>query len=327
MTGHPAPATAQVSDLTVRYGGTTALDRLSVTFTAGAICGLLGRNGSGKTTLLSTIAAFRPPTSGTVRVDGGDPYDDHSTAARICLIREGADVFDGDRVRQVLTLAHRLRPFFDHGYALRLLDRFRIPTNKRVRHLSRGQRSALACVLGLASRAPLTMFDETHLGMDAPSRYAFVEELLADYAEHPRTVVIATHLIGEFSSLFEHVVVIDRGRLLVADTVEALLAKAAAVTGPADEVAALTDAYADRLTVVAQRRLGDTAAVTVFGPAAGELAQAADEAGLRPEAVPLQDLVVHLTDGTPTTAPAGAPGASTGARGTSAGTEGKEEPR
>ena len=81
--------------------------------------------------------------------------------------------------------------------------------------MSQGQRSALGVILGLASRCPLTIFDESYLGMDAPSRYAFYDELLADYLAYPRTIVLSTHLIEEVSSLFEEVVIIDRGRLLI----------------------------------------------------------------------------------------------------------------
>ena len=56
------------------------------------------------------------------------------------------------------------------------------------------------------------MFDEPHLGMDAPSRYAFYDELLADYIAHPRTIIVSTHLIDEMAALLEDVVIIDHGR-------------------------------------------------------------------------------------------------------------------
>ena len=88
-------------------------------------------------------------------------------------------------------------------------------------------------VVGLAARAPLTIFDESHLGLDAPSRYAFYDELLADYAERPRTVILSTHLIEEVSRLFEEVVIIDRGRLVLHEETDAVRARGVAVTGPA----------------------------------------------------------------------------------------------
>ena len=69
-------------------------------------------------------------------------------------------------------------------------------------------------IVGLASRAPLTFFDEPYLGLDAVARQLFYDRLLSDYAEHPRTVVLSTHLIDEVSNLLEHVLVIDDGRIL-----------------------------------------------------------------------------------------------------------------
>jgi ABC-2 type transport system ATP-binding protein len=282
--------TVEVKDLTLRYGKTTALDRLSFTLDGGRIYGLIGRNGSGKTSLLSVLAAFRRASDGAVRVDGEDPYENERITRQMCLIRESGEIFP-DRVHRVLAFARRLRPRWDQEYAERLVDRFKLPLHKRTPQLSRGQRSALACILGLASRAPLTMFDESYLGMDAPSRYTFYEELLADYAAHPRTIILSTHLIEEFGSLFEEVVLIDRGQLLVQDETDALRARGAAVVGPADVV----DRFVAGLTVLSERRLGATRSATVDGPLTPAQRDRAKAEGLQVEPVPLQDLFVHLT--------------------------------
>src|ERR1700709_1464569 len=118
-----------------------------------------------------------------------------------------------------------------------MLSDFRLPTNRRIKKLSRGQLSAVGVIVGLASRAPLTFFDEPYLGLDAVARQLFYDRLLADYAEHPRTIVLSTHLIEEISDLLEHVLLIDHGRILLADDAETLRATALTVTGPARQVA------------------------------------------------------------------------------------------
>jgi len=110
----------ELQDLSVRYGATRALERVSLRIEPGVICGLLGRNGSGKTTLLSTIAAFRRPTSGSVRVDGEDPFEHPRVMAGICLIREGGDLLE-DRVDAVLRYAGRVRSTWDAALAHRLV--------------------------------------------------------------------------------------------------------------------------------------------------------------------------------------------------------------
>lgn len=135
------------------------------------------------------------------------------------------------------------------------------------------------------------MFDEPHLGMDAPNRYAFYDELLADYAAHPRTVVLSTHLIDEAASLFEDVVIIDHGRLLVHDTAEQLRALGAEITGPATAV----DTSTVGMSILAERRLGSTKSVVAIDAITDDQRAQAAVTGVEIGPVPLQDLFVHLT--------------------------------
>jgi ABC-2 type transport system ATP-binding protein len=287
------PLTLVADGLTVRYGDVTAVDDLSLTLEPGRIYGLLGRNGSGKTSLLSALAAFRRPSAGTVLADGEPVWENPRATRRICLVREAGDMADrGDKVSETLDLARQLRPNWDQAYADRLVELFDLPTRRRVDSLSRGRRSALGIVIGLATRAPLTMFDESHLGMDAPSRQAFADELLADFMARPRTIVLSTHLVEELARLFEQVLILDRGRLLVAEDVEVLRARGTAVTGPSEAVDRVTAGMA----VLSERSLGRTRQVTVDGQLDPARRREAADAGLELGRVPLQELFTQLTD-------------------------------
>src|SRR5262249_23950686 len=156
-----------------------------------------------------------------------------------------------------------------------------LPPRKRMKALSTGMRAALGIVVGLATRAPLTIYEESHLGLDAPSRYAFYDELLADYAEHPRTVIISTHLIDEVARLFEQVVIIDRGRLVVQQEADGLRARAVAVTGPVAAVDDFVDsAVRGGASLLAQRELGPTRSATLYGGLDSEQEAAARSRGL-----------------------------------------------
>jgi len=281
----------QVRDLTVRYGSTTALDTVSFDLRPGVITGLLGRNGSGKTTFLSVAAAFRRGTSGAVLVDGEDPWENPRVMGGTCLVRESGDVVATVPVRVTLDFLEHRRAHFDRAAAERLLDRLEIDLSQRPDKLSRGQRSAVGVAVGVATRAPLTLLDEVHLGMDAPARYAFYDALLADWIEHPRTIVLSSHLIGEVERLLEDVVVLDHGRVLAADDAATLREQGVTVTGPADAV----DAFVVGRRVVARQALGRTAQATVIGTAPDD-EHRARTAGLELGAVGLQDLFVHLTD-------------------------------
>ncbi|MFF0345939.1 ATP-binding cassette domain-containing protein [Kribbella sp. NPDC004875] len=296
--------TVRTEDLSVRFSGTPALDRLDLRLAPGKIHGLLGRNGSGKSTLAAILAGFRRPDEGRVLIEGGDlgaaqePYENAVVTSRVCLIRESGDIPDAVPAKRVLDLAAGLRPYWDAELAGELLDRFEVPVNKKIQKLSRGKKSALGVVLGLASRAPLTIFDESYLGMDVPSRNLFYDALLADYAEVPRTIVLSTHLVSEVSAMLEEVVILDNGRLVTQSPVDALRGRGASIVGPA----AAVDAFTAGFTVLAEERLGGTKSTTVLGDLDPALLAQATDAGLEIGPVGLQDLFVHLT------APTGARG-------------------
>jgi ABC-2 type transport system ATP-binding protein len=284
-------------NLSVRFGGVPALDALDLRLAPDKIHGLLGRNGSGKSTLAAVLAGFRQPDEGRVLIDGGDlgaglpPYEDAVVTSRICLIRESGDLVDSAPVKHVLGLASSLRPYWNDDLAGELLDKFEVPTRKKVQKLSRGKKSALGVVLGLASRAPLTIFDESYLGMDVPSRNLFYDALLADYTEIPRTIVLSTHLVSEVSALLEEVVILDSGKLVTQSPVDSLRGRGASIVGAAAAVDELTTG----LTVLAEQRLGGTKSVTVLGDLDDALLTKAHSAGLEIGPVGLQDLFVHLT--------------------------------
>lgn len=287
----PAPFAVDFDGLTVRFGSTTAVESVTTTVAGGRITGLLGRNGAGKSTLLSTIAGYRRPTSGTVRVDGYDPYEHARVMAETCLVRDSIPSCSTS-VKQAIELAAELRPRWDATYADRLLERFEIPRVSKISKLSRGKQSALAVTIGLATRAPLTMFDEPHLGMDAPSRYAFYEEIISDYVAHPRSILLSTHLIDEIANVIEDVVVIDHGRLMFNEPIDDLRVRGAEITGPADSV---DDAIVG-MHVLAERTLGRTKSVVVFHPLNERLRVRAAALQVDVGPLPLQDLFVHLTD-------------------------------
>lgn len=285
------PLDVQVRGLSVRYGRKTALDTVDLTFPAGAITGLLGRNGSGKTTLASVVAAFRRPTAGTVLVGGEDPWENESVVPRVLLVRESGDVLDTESLRTNLRYTADCRPQFSREVAERLIDRFELDPATKPQKLSRGQKSAFGIALAVAARADLTILDEVHLGLDAPTRYAFYDALIEDYIAHPRTIVLSSHLIGEVERLLEHVVVLDHGRVLLAQEADAVTARGVAVTGPTREV----DRFVVGRTVLSRQQLGGTAQATVLATLDDGEAADARAAGLEIGPVPLQDLFVHLT--------------------------------
>lgn len=257
------------------------------------IHGLLGRNGAGKTTLMQLLTGQEFASSGDIRVFGEHPRENARVLERVCFIKESQRYPDDFRVKHVLRSAPWFFAGWDADFADRLVAQFRLPVNRRIKKLSRGQLSAVGVIVGLASRAPLTFFDEPYLGLDAVARQMFYDTLLADVAEHPRTVVLSTHLIDEVSDLLEHVLVIDEGRILIDADAEELRGSAADVVGPRGAVEAFT---AGR-EVLGRHAIGGLASVTVAGLDEAGRAEAR-AAGLELAPVSLQQLVIRTTTGT-----------------------------
>jgi len=277
-----------VAGLTRRYRDQVALDDVSVEIAAGSITGLLGRNGAGKTTLLRILAGQEFPSSGSVSVLGGPPAENDHVLRRMVFVRE-------DQAYPDIKVCHALRatswfyPNWDAGLADSLLADFGLPPGKAIKKLSRGMRSALGIVIGLAARAEVTLFDEPYAGLDAVARQVFYDRLLADYAECPRTILLSTHLIDEAAALFESVVVIDQGRVVLAAAADGLRGVATTVSGP---VLAVDEFTAGR-PVWNRRRLGSQASVVTVGQLDADRRARARSLGLDLAPLTLQQLVVH----------------------------------
>ena len=283
-------AVIEVSGLTKRFGKFTAIDDVTLTVERNQICGLLGRNGAGKTTLMQLLTGQDFPTAGSISVLGGNPVENASVLGNVCFIKESQRYPEDFQPKHVLKSAPWFFPNWDAEFAARLVDDFRLPTNRRIKKLSRGQLSAVGVIVGLASRAPLTFFDEPYLGLDAVARQIFYDRLLEDYSEHPRTVILSTHLIDEVSDLLEHVIVIDEGRILIDKSADEVRGSATTVSG----TRAAVEQFTASREIMHRDGIGGLASVTV-GPLSAEERQLATAAGLELSPVSLQQLIVRKT--------------------------------
>ncbi|MHA7967455.1 ATP-binding cassette domain-containing protein [Paenibacillus sp. CAU 1782] len=281
----------EVKDLSVKYGSFTAVDKMSFTLEGGKIYGLLGRNGSGKTSLLSVLASYRKQSSGKLAIGGKDPFENAEIMSQVCFIQENGHMSETYKVKDALKIAADCWPNWDSEIANRLVETYEIPLNKQLQTFSRGMKSMFGVTLGLASRAPITIFDESYLGMDAPSRYIFYDELLASYMASPRSIILSTHLIEEVASLFEELLIVDGGKLLLHENAETFKSRGMLVTGPA----MLVEEFASGQKVLGERNLGTLKSVTVYGSVSEERCRKAIADGLELGPVDIQDLFVHMT--------------------------------
>ncbi|MGO2470195.1 MAG: ABC transporter ATP-binding protein [Microbacterium gubbeenense] len=281
----------QVRDLTKTYKDTTALDGVSFDIERNSIYGFLGRNGAGKTTAMSILTAQNYATSGSVKVFGEDPYENARVLNRMCFVRESQKYPDEANARVAFRSAAMFFPNWDQQLCERLIDDFQLPLKTTIKKLSRGQLSAVGVIIGIASRAEITFFDEPYLGLDAVARQIFYDRLLEDYTEHPRTILLSSHLIDEIANLIERVLVIDGGRILMDSSAEEAREQATSVVGDKEAVEQLVQGR----EILHRESLGRVASVTFLGQLTGDERRRVEAAGLELAPVPLQQLIVRLT--------------------------------
>lgn len=283
-------AAIEVHGLTKRFGRLTAVDDIGFTVQQNTITGLLGRNGAGKTTVMHLLTGQDFRTSGDIRVFGGSPTENPEVLRRVSFIKESQKYPDDFTPLHVFRSAPWFFEHWDAEFAAQLIDEFRLPVKRRIKKLSRGQLSAIGVITGLASRAPLTFFDEPYLGLDAVARQIFYDRLLEDYSEHPRTIVLSTHLIDEVANLLEHVIVIDRGRIILDEDADHVRDSATTVVGRSSDV----EAFVADHDVLHRDGIGGLASVTV-GRLDRDQRRAAIAAGLELSPVSLQQLIIQKT--------------------------------
>ncbi|MBD8004499.1 ABC transporter ATP-binding protein [Bacillus norwichensis] len=285
----------EIKQLEKSYSNFKAVQNVHMSIQKNKIYGLLGRNGAGKTTLMKMMTAQIFPTSGEIRVFGESPFENNQVLRQICFIKESQQYPVNFIVQDVLDVSKSLFPNWDHDFAYSLINDFNLPLKRRIKKLSRGMLSAVGIVIGLASRAPLTVFDEPYLGLDAVSRGTFYNRLMEDYVENPRTVILSTHLIDEVSNLLEHVLVIKDGQLMIDQDAEDLRGMAYTVTGKTAQV----EAYLAGKEVIHQEPFGGLLSATVIGSDNSSGPHQAETYGLEVTPVSLQQLIVHLMTGKP----------------------------
>ncbi|WP_010205036.1 ABC transporter ATP-binding protein [Salinibacterium sp. PAMC 21357] len=283
-------STIEVTNLSKHFGKVNAVNDVSFTVAENKIYGLLGRNGAGKTTLMQLLTGQEFASSGTISLFGQAPVENAKVLQNTCFIKESQRYPEDFRPKDVFKTAPWFFANWDQEFADRLIADFRLPLDRRIKKLSRGQLSSIGVIVGLASRAPLTFFDEPYLGLDAVARQIFYDRLLEDYANHPRTVILSTHLIDEVSNLLEHVLVIDDGKLLINEDAETLRNRATNVVGMKTAV----EAFTGNREVLHRDGIGGLSSVTVAGLSESERRDA-HAAGLELSPVSLQQLIIQLT--------------------------------
>lgn len=197
------------------FGSFVALDNVDLSIPQGAISGLIGPNGAGKTTTLKSLIGLCD-VEGEISVTGRDPrVARHKLMEDVCFIADVGILPKWLKVSQVLSYVEGVHPKFDRTKAERFLATTEIPSNKRVKNLSKGMVTQLHLAIVMAIDVSLLVLDEPTLGLDIIYRKEFYDRLLNDYYDGNRTIVISTHQVEEIETLLSHLVFINKGKIVL----------------------------------------------------------------------------------------------------------------
>ena len=206
------------------YGKVCAVDDVSFDIEKGRIMGLIGPNGAGKTTLLKAVLGLTD-CEGDLSVLGLDPFRQRKELMQnICFIADVAVLPRWIRVSQLLDFVESTHPNFSRDKAENLLAKTKVDTRRssRVRELSKGMVAQLHLAIIAAIDARLLVLDEPTLGLDIIFRKEFYANLLSDYFDEERTILVTTHQVEEIENILTDIMFINEGRIILDTSMDSL---------------------------------------------------------------------------------------------------------
>jgi ABC-2 type transport system ATP-binding protein len=224
--------------LSKHYGNVHALDQVDFDIEEGRIVGLIGPNGAGKTTALKAILGLTD-FDGELDVLGHDPRKGREKMMReVCFIADVATLPRWLKVAHAIEYVEAVHPRFSRARALHFLERTKISQRSRVGQLSKGMVTQLHLALIMAIDARLLILDEPTLGLDILFRKEFYSNLLNDYFDEKRTILVTTHQVEEVEKLLTHLMFINNGKLVLNDSMDTVSGKYAEVLVSAEHLEA-----------------------------------------------------------------------------------------
>jgi ABC-2 type transport system ATP-binding protein len=231
-------AVITAAGLSKRYKNTAALDDVGFRIESGRIVGLIGPNGAGKTTALKAILGLTD-FQGELDVLGLDPRKQRGKLMeQVCFIADVAVLPRWIRVREAVDFVANVHPRFNRAKCEAFLARTKLTPNQRVRQMSKGMIVQLHLALVMAIDARLLVLDEPTLGLDILYRKQFYQNLLEDYFDENKTIIVTTHQVEEVEHILTDLMFIRDGKIVLDTDMDALGERFAEVMVSADQAAA-----------------------------------------------------------------------------------------
>ena len=224
--------------LSKRYGSKLAVDNLNFDIPAGRIVGLIGPNGSGKTTTLKAALGL-VPFDGQLKVLGLDPRSQRDELMQnVCFIADVAILPRWLKVKDAVDFVAGVHPKFDRAKAERYLSHTKLSPSMKVKQMSKGMIVQLHLALVMAIDAKLLVLDEPTLGLDILYRKQFYQNLLEDYFDEQKTIIVTTHQVEEIEHILTDLMFIREGKIVLSATMDEVGERFTEVMVPAEKVEA-----------------------------------------------------------------------------------------
>ena len=212
----------KANNISKKYDDSYALDGIDIEVSKGQIMGLIGPNGAGKSTFLQSVLGLLK-TEGNLEVLGLDPRKDrHKLLKEVCSITDVAVLPKWMTVAQLLRYMEGVHPSFDINKCISILSRTNIKLPSKIKVLSRGMVVQLHLSLVMAINAKVLILDEPTLGLDLVYRKDFYSQLIEDYYEGNKTILISTHQVEEIEGVLSDAVFMNQGRIVMKDSIESI---------------------------------------------------------------------------------------------------------
>lgn len=251
----------ECKNVSKQFQNTQALDNVNFQLQTGHIYALLGRNGAGKTTLMNCLCTKYLPDSGNIYLLEEKAYENEKVLKQICFMSDHMGVFSLKKVKDILKFASCFYENWDNALMNKLLDFFDIQKKALYPALSKGKQTIISLIIGLCCGCEIVLLDEIYSGLDAVARQQFYEILLKEQEKKPRTFILSTHLIEEMTGLFDSVLMMDKGTILLSEDMETLRSKSYKCVGRTDRADCLKEKnviYQKHMESVTEYNIYDT---------------------------------------------------------------------
>jgi ABC-2 type transport system ATP-binding protein len=200
--------------------GRQVLENVSITLEPGMISGLVGRNGVGKSTLLRTLAGILDPDQGEVTFNEVNIHNEPEVKQKLTYVPDSSELLKSYNVKEIVKLYDAIYEDFDVMYFYSLMDRFKLPKNRKIRTYSKGMKALFLMILSFSTKADYIILDEPTNGLDPIVKRNILQFIIEEVSERQLSVLISTHHLEEVEKMADVLIMMKEGRIESTTSIE-----------------------------------------------------------------------------------------------------------